>query len=272
MLEQAQANSLLCPNVHSKRDLTSLSEVTNAETGEFLRSTLTYVDEEDIAWVGRAPGIRKYDLTTEDVKRELRRIADEKIYPLHHTRMSVASEADRKKLFIKRPKIACADNEHELKFVPQMILEEAEVLEVLKQHPHPNLVRYYGCVVKRGCITGLALEKHEVILQYRHEDVPYELDIATCMSGIRAGVGFLHSLGLAHKDLNPTNVALGSNGNPIILDFGSCRKFGEELISGGTHGWIDEDYSISARCHDESAMDKTEAWLIEERDSRIKRH
>jgi hypothetical protein len=63
--------------------LTSLSEVTDYETGEFLRSTFTYVDGEDIAWVGQAPGIRKYDLTAGDLKQELRRIPDEKIYPLH---------------------------------------------------------------------------------------------------------------------------------------------------------------------------------------------
>jgi len=269
MIEQAQANALLRPNGLSKRDLTSLSEVTDYETGEFLRSTFTYVDEEDIVWAGRAPGIRKYDLTTDDLRRELRLIPDEKIYPLH-AQVSVVSGADPKKLFIKRPKMACADNEYELKLVPQMMLEEAKVLEVLKQHPHRNLVRYYGCTINRGRITGLALERYEIILQYRYEDVPHELDVTACMSGIRAGVKFLHSLGLAHNDLNPTNIALDSNDNPIILDFGSCKKFGEELVSGGTYGWIDEVYTTSAQRHDESAMHKIETWLIKERDNRAR--
>jgi serine/threonine protein kinase len=88
------------------------------------------------------------------------------------------------------------------------------------------------------------------------------------MNGIRAGVRHLHSLGLAHNDLNPTNFALDSDDNPIILDFGSCKKFGEELLSAGTHGWIDEDYFISAQQHDETAMRKIEAWLIEEKRKR----
>lgn len=265
--EEAQADSVLCPNIRSKRDLTSLSEVTDYETGEFLRSTFTYVDDEDNAWVGRAPGIRKYDLTVDDLKRELRRIPDEKIYPLH-TWMSVVSEADRKNFFIKRPKLSCADNEYEIKLVPRILFEEAEVLEFLNQHHHPNIVPYHGCIVNRGRITGLALKRYEVILKYRFEDVPHDLDIAICMRGIRAGMRHLHSLGFAHNDLNPTNIALDGDDNPIILDFGSCKRFGEELLSGGTHGWIDEDYSTSAKRHDESALDKIEAWLMEEKTKR----
>jgi len=83
--------------------------------------------------------------------------------------------------------------------------------------------------------------------------------------GIPAGARHLHSLGLAHNDLNPTNIALDPNDSPILHDFGSCERFGDDLLSGGTYGWIDEDYSTSAPSHDEIAMGKIEAWLIEEK-------
>lgn len=63
LVEQVQVGSVVCPDIRSKRDLTTLSEVENYETGEFIRSTFT-----DIAWFGRAPGIRKYDLAVEDLK------------------------------------------------------------------------------------------------------------------------------------------------------------------------------------------------------------
>jgi serine/threonine protein kinase len=262
-----EEQTILCSGIHSKRDLTTLSEVTDYATGKFLRSTFTYVDKEDVAWFGRMPGIRKYDLTVDDLRRELHRIPDEKIYPLH-TWMSVVPEADREKFYIKRPKISCTDNEYEVKLVPRMLLEEAEILEFLEKHPHPNIIRYHGCTVHRGRITGLALERYDVVLQYRYEDVPHDLNIAACMDGIRAGVRHLHSLGLAHNDLNPTNIALDTNDNPIILDFGSCKKVGDELLSGGTYGWIDDDYSTSAQSHDESAMGKLEAWLVKEKQRR----
>lgn len=268
---QAHDDSISCPNILSKRDLTSLNEVTDYKTGEFLRSTFTYVDKEkSIAWFGQALGIRKYDLTIEHIKRNLGRIPDEKVYPRYPMEkgISVVSEADRQNLFIKRPKIACADNEYEIKLVPRILMEEVEILEFLKRHPHPNIVDYYGCIVNRDHITGLALEKYGVILQYRYEDVPHDLDISACMNGIRAGVRHLHSLRLAHNDLNPTNIGLDGDDNPSIFDFGSCKKFGEQLLSGGTYGWVDEDYSTSAQHHDESALDKIEAWLIEQKSKR----
>jgi hypothetical protein len=72
LAKQKSADSVLCPDIHSKRDLKTLSEVTDYDTGydtgAFLRSTFTYVDEQDIAWFGRAPGVRKYDLTVDDLK------------------------------------------------------------------------------------------------------------------------------------------------------------------------------------------------------------
>ncbi|KAF2245113.1 hypothetical protein BU26DRAFT_522230 [Trematosphaeria pertusa] len=258
------------PGIRSKRDLTALCEVWDSETGAFRRSTFAYLDGHDNAWFGQTPGIRKYDLTVEVLGRHLEKIPDEKIYPLATPLINTVSEADRKNLFIKRPKLLCLDNEEETALLPQMLLEEAEILEFLKRNHHPNLVKYYGCTVNRGRITGIALEKHAMVLQYRYEDDPRDLDITVCMNGIRAAVRHLHSLGLAHNDLNPMNIALDGNDSPIVLDFGSCKRFGEQLLSAGTAGWVDESYSISAQRHDESAIDKIEAWLTRERDARAK--
>ncbi|XTI95097.1 hypothetical protein V2W45_1474154 [Cenococcum geophilum] len=81
-------------------DLISLSEVINYKTGEFLYSTFTYVNDKDIVWVGR-----------------LRRIPNKKIYLLY-TWMS--------NLFIKRPKILCANNKYEIKLVPRILFKEAK--------------------------------------------------------------------------------------------------------------------------------------------------
>lgn len=126
-------DSVVCPDIRSKRGLATLSEVENYETGEFIRSTFTYVDKQDIAWFGRVFGIRKYDLTVEGLKRELQEILNKKICPLH-TWMSVVLEADRKNFFIKRSKISCVDNDYEVKLVPHILFEQAEILEFLKQH------------------------------------------------------------------------------------------------------------------------------------------
>jgi hypothetical protein len=45
---------------------------------------------------------------------------------------------------------------------------------------------------------------------------------------------------------------------PIInIDYGSCQPFGAILITMGTPGWIDEDFTISAQQH---ALDKV--WEV----------
>jgi serine/threonine protein kinase len=155
----------------------------------------------------------------------------------------------------------CLDDEDEAKLLPQLLLGEAEVLQFLEQNPHPNIVRFHGCTANRGRFTGIALERHSVMLQYRHEDVPRPIDIDTCMRGIRAALTHLHSLGFAHNDINPTNIAIDGDDKLKLLDFGSCRRFGEDLIWAGTHGWIDKDCTTSAQSHDELAADKIEAWL-----------
>lgn len=81
------------------------------------------------------------------------------------------------------------------------------------------------------------------------------------MRKITSVVYHLHSLGLAHNDLMPLNIIIDSGNDPIIIDFGSCRPFGSTLITGGTSGWMDEDFTISAQEHDESALDKIRIWL-----------
>lgn len=253
-------------DIRSKRDLTVLCEVEDAETGAFLRSTYGYIDGSCSVWFGCMPGVRKYDITVEDLKRTLKRIPDEQIYPIATRLIStlpLCNHDDGNRLvYIKRPQLAGCDDADIIALLPGLLLEEASRLEFLKTHPHPNLVKYYGCTLKNGRITGIALEKHDVLLLYRYEDRPLPFNTAACMDGIRAGVRHLHSLGLAHNDLNPMNILLNKDDQPVIIDFGSCKEFGEQLVSAGTPGWIDDDeYMVSARENDEAALLKIESWL-----------
>jgi len=75
-----------------------------------------------------------------------------------------------------------------------------------------------------------------------------------CFCGIEAGVNHLHSLGIIHNDINPTNVMMVGSGDemePVIIDFDSCRPEGKELgPKGGTVGWSLENAEISSRNND----------------------
>ena len=81
------------------------------------------------------------------------------------------------------------------------------------------------------------------------------------MADIETAVAHLHSLGLAHNDLNPSNVVIGKNKEAILIDFGSCQPFGKKPMSTGTPGWIDEDFTTSAQEHDLAALPKIKTWL-----------
>ncbi|KAI6866058.1 hypothetical protein KC338_g4888 [Hortaea werneckii] len=195
----------------------------------------------------------------------MRRIPDDTVYPELTAGLTVVADNDNlSRYYIKRPKLLYLDDVDEAQLLPEMLLEEARILEHLKPHGHRNLVRYFGCVAKEDRIAGSALEKYDAILQYRLEDDPRPLDAPSCISGIKAGMEFLHSLGLAQNDLNPMNIALDKDDQPVILDFGSCRKFGDPLLSGGTPGWVDEDYTTSSPGHDNIALQKLDLWLGEQ--------
>jgi serine/threonine protein kinase len=76
-------------------------------------------------------------------------------------------------------------------------------------------------------------------------------------------VEHLHSLGYAHNDLNPANVMLAEDNEPILIDFGSFQPFGKKVMTGGTRGWFDEDFETSEKHHDLVGMRKIQAWLEE---------
>src|SRR5690349_4081664 len=92
--------------------------------------------------------------------------------------------------------------------IPRVLLDEIRIMELLEQHPHPNIVRYHGCRVRRGRVTGLVLDRHGTVLDAleNDEELQTSLDKDSIMTDIEATVAHLHSLGLAHNDLNPSNV------------------------------------------------------------------
>lgn len=91
-----------------------------------------------------------------------------------------------------------------------------------------------------------------------------EFAAGSCMEGVEMRIGHLHSLGYAHNDLNPMNIMLDDSDNADIIDFGSCRPFGSNLMSGGTPGWVEKNSGKSEKCHDEWAIGKIRTWIEEQ--------
>jgi len=172
-------------------------------------------------------------------------------------------------LYLKRPRIIRYEEYRDdecLEIIPALLLEEAYILEKLSklapQQQHPNIIHYHGCLVQRGFITGLVLVAD--LEAYVVDEMGPPLDKVPFMEGLKSAIKHLHSLGLAHNDLNPRNVLVSAEGMPVLTDFDSCIPFGEKLkYSRGTPGWIDpgEDYKTSEARHDIYGLEKIRAWL-----------
>jgi serine/threonine protein kinase len=249
--------------LYSARDLSPRYEAFSEEDDEdgnpiFLYSSFGYISDDYVAYFGQS-NFRKCDLNQKIIKESLQRLPDEDVYPEAPSNITAVSPPIDETLFLKRPKL-------HLDFLgtgllPKLILHEAETMELLLRNPHPNIIRYHGCLIKRGRIVGLVLDRLPVTLQHRLEKNAQHFDVGNCMRKMKSAICHLHSLGRAHNDLTPMNIMIDERDNPVIIDYGSCQPFGKALITAGTPGWIDEDFTISAQEHDQIALEKIQRWV-----------
>jgi serine/threonine protein kinase len=146
-------------------------------------------------------------------------------------------------------------------YVPKALLNEALVMEQVSKPPHPSIIEYHGCRVRRGRITAIVLERlDQTLSQYARTPAFHLLDKGRFIEALESAVDFVHSLGLAHNDINPDNIMV-KDGMPVLIDFGSCQPFGKRLQSLGTPGWYEELSFTSEKKHDTYALGKLRAWL-----------
>lgn len=248
------------PNISCKNDVT-LFEAHDIETGSFRRSMFTYFDPSGHVWIGENHDVRKRDLTLQDLTSGLRKVADDLAFPKAPQDITLVTREDLTRSFVKRPQAHCLLNQYEASLVPQILLDEVNILEQLMKNPHPNIVTYHGCVVNDGYITGIALRRLPKVLDHRFLHDASCFDEQVFERELRSAIEHIHGLGLAHNDLNPSNIGLDEQDHPVIIDWGSCKGFGEELLSAGTPGWIEDDYDISKKEHDLLAIDKLVKWV-----------
>ena len=260
----------MAPQVAACEDLTFFHEEFDEVTGEFQNTTFAVVDEDDTAYFGKS-NHPKSNINLNQLTSALTPIPDDDIFPRwmpSNVELTRAQNTPPPNIYIKRPNLPLYDifQEHNvLDLIPKGFLEEAKTMEMLSQHPHPNIIRYHGCRVRRGRITGLVLDRHPNTLTDYLKNSVGSVDKQAFMQSLSSAIYHLHSLGWAHNDLNPNNVLVDEDGMPVLIDFGSAREIGTKLgTSRGTKGWIDQDmkdYHTSDKCHDFFALDKIRVWL-----------
>lgn len=261
----------MAPRVAAWEDLNFFHQEVDDETGVCC-TTYAVVDEDDMAYFGKSNHPAD-NISFEQLTSALAPIADDDIYPEWNpsdAELTKAQDALLPNVYIKRPNLPLYDifQEHDvLDLIPKDFLEEARTMEMLSQHLHPNIIRYHGCRVRRGRITGLVLDRHPRTLTDYLKNKVGSVDTEAFMQALSSAIHHLHSLGWAHNDLNPGNILVEEEGMPVLIDFGSARKIGAKLgTSRGTKGWIEvdmKDYHTSDKRHDFFALDKIRMWLNE---------
>ncbi|EIM85564.1 uncharacterized protein STEHIDRAFT_59209 [Stereum hirsutum FP-91666 SS1] len=142
-----------------------------------------------------------------------------------------------------------------------LLLQEAQVCEILAKHPHRHVCEYRGYVQKNGMITGLCFKQYGKNLYeaLRDGDV---IDHRKILDGVKSGLEHLHALGLVHGDINPANILLDSTSAPIIIDFDSCCRQGERIVGkGGTFEWSNDAETAEVE-NDFYGLEKIADWLL----------
>ena len=276
----------MAPNIGSFEELHYLAEsfqpgsregTKEAEEEGFLYTFFTWFDPvDDYAYFGKIQKKPKLQLTLAEVSAALEPIPDEDIYPLAREvepPLTIAPDSldlgPQTNVYVKRPPTHEYDwykEEDCVSLIPATLLEEAAALQRVAEYgeQHPNLVKFHGCRVRRDRITGLVLDRYASNLD-EHLRRGGSVDKAKILDGLGSAVRHLHEvLGLAHNDINPHNVMLDDDGEPVLVDFGSCHRIGDRLTaSRGTPGWTEEgdDYTLSKASHDLAALEKIEKWL-----------
>ncbi|KAF5554420.1 serine threonine kinase [Fusarium phyllophilum] len=258
----------MAPQLTSWEDLLWVSEEVDEDTGD-LQYTMFAMLEDDMIYYGQL-NKPKADISFQHATDSLVRIPDEEIFPRwpQDLTLTKAPEELPPDAFVKRPGMALYDifSKHKVvHLLPKGLMEEAEAMEVLGSKPHPNIVGYHGCHVRRGYITGLVFDRHPHDLKGYLKNGHTIQNKTLFIESLESAIYHLHLLGWAHNDLNPSNVLVANDGRPILIDFGSARRIGENLLtSRGTKGWIDcqmKDYTTSEKRHDTSALTKLRTWL-----------
>ncbi|RFN44788.1 serine/threonine protein kinase [Fusarium flagelliforme] len=186
--------------------------------------------------------------------------------PPYTGNLKVAPPQVRPYAYMKQPSLSGYGVLEDKTVIAKSVSDEAAIGEVLLVHPHPNLAKYWGCVVSNGGrIAGLVYGKYAVTLLDRVQSkIPMDKD--KVMQDITAGMTHLHNLGYAHNDLSPMNIMMDANDSAVIIDFDSCTVEGGQLSKLGTPGWARpvEEMTVGTRENDLYSLEKIKTWLNKE--------
>ena len=174
-------------------------------------------------------------------------------------------------------------NHSDMRYLKERFMREVRACEWIRQcsPESSHLAAYYGVLVKEGLIRGISYAGYDSNLedcvnpnghskrtfQYGQYQLPRMTNRRLLIDQIHKGVKHLHSLGLIHNDLKPSNICLTQrDGTAVIIDFDSCVQEGESLDRvGRTDGWHDPRVGVAQRSNDLDAVYEIKEWISDNR-------
>ena len=112
----------------------------------------------------------------------------------------------------------------------QRLLQELEIMELIRLHPHPNVVRCYGTVDTQHDDVYIIMEYCESNdLSYLMKKPIKEKYVQFYLCQLNQGLQHLEMLNVIHRDIKPKNILLTRNRKILkIADFGFAKMVAEE--------------------------------------------
>ncbi|CAG7988632.1 unnamed protein product [Penicillium nalgiovense] len=260
----------MAPQINSWDDVSEVWEQHDDETGEVQQTSFALFDSNKSFYYGMLE-TPKTGITFGQVTKALNSVPDEEVFtrwPAPGIELIQAPATLTEDFYIKRPnpQMYKVMKEHNaLSQLSATLLAEAQVLQSLSQHPHPNIIRYHGCRALRGYFIGIVIDKHPGDLHSYLKNRVGTIEKRSFIAALESALRHLHARGLAHNDLTPHNILVSKEGMSILTDFAGCQPIGTNLKHiRRTHGWIDgeiKDHNTSRKEHDVSALAKISAWM-----------
>jgi tetratricopeptide (TPR) repeat protein/predicted Ser/Thr protein kinase len=136
------------------------------------------------------------------------------------------------------------------------LLREAQAMAQLN---HPNVAAVYDAGEVEGQVF-IAMEYIDgcTLAEWLSTHKPDHRGILDIFIGAGQGLAAAHAVGLIHRDFKPTNVIVGTDGRPRVLDFGLARLVTQD---GDVDKTVEDDLTRSSEL-DSLATPLTEAGTV----------